>query len=408
MADTLNLKFGSTTPTKLMFGNMPETDEYVYPGGNEVWDAYYGNTLVWHKDKTVDNYLTEYRLGTLEDNIFTIENNTGIDKPVKIALDFTNFYDSSSNIDFKYNTEVYNISQYYTFETLRNVLLNYNPDLSYKWYKSNIGDIHTATNIEEYPINFSDVSDRFPDSDLNLRAMFMLSNIKAILFNTTVPITNMINFCSECSNLTTIEMTIANFTNVCSFSSAFRNCSSLINFNWNCDHEVRSFNNMFEDCTNLITILGSDTVFKGTEFTEMFLNCSALRTIVPTIDASDLNSLSSSYDPTYLTDIFSGCSSLQTFTIKFPQVGSSGGSWLYELDKSSTGGGNSPTTNMTKVQLGNLSSVTQTTMDNLISQLPTVYQCGLVIPSHITVTTSQIQTAGTNGWTLYKGSQQLT
>lgn len=407
MANTFNLKIGSTTPSKLMFGDMPQTSEYVYPGGNEVWDAYLGDTLVWHKDKTLDNYLIEYNLGTRTGDIFTITNNTGINKPLYVALDAT-FYNGYA-IDFKYNTEISTIVALYLFETIfRNSTLNYNPDLSYKWYRSNIGDIN-----QTYYINFSDVSNRFPSNNLNLRAMFMNSNIGSISFNTNVPIENMINFCSECYDLTEVDTSSVIFISNCNFGSAFRNCSSLSSFTWDYENQVASLNNMFEDCTSLTTITSgsSNSVFKGTDFTEMFLGCSSLQSIPITIDASGLTSLvSSSGSPTKLTDIFDGCTRLQTFTMKFPEVQGSGGSWVYELDKSSTSGGDSPTVadSVGKVQLGNLSSMTQTTAQNLISNLPMVSSCAIVLPSQITATSTMIQTAGQKGWLLYKGSQVQT
>lgn len=97
-----------------------------------------------------------------------------------------------------------------------------------------------------------------------------------------VNVTDMSLMFSECSSLTSLDLSNFNTSNVEDFNTMFYNCSSLTSLNlsnWN-TNRVTDMSNMFQDCSSLTTLdLSSFDISNVGNIGNMFYNCSSLQTL---------------------------------------------------------------------------------------------------------------------------------
>ena len=134
----------------------------------------------------------------------------------------------------------------------------------------------------------------------NLNYMFKdQSNvIKVLNFPSTVTTTNMSSMFSSCSNLTSLNLSSFDTSNVTNMNNMFYKCSNLISIDLSSfdTSNVTNMNNMFNSCSGLTELdLSSFDTSNVTDMRSMFISCSSL---------TELN-LGNSFDTSNVTDMSS-------------------------------------------------------------------------------------------------------
>lgn len=412
MANTNNLRIGSNgdSPISLMKGVMKEDDTTVYPSTEEVWDAYYNNDLVYHKDKTIENCWQKYKMLVQDESNNWIISNT-INEGKSIYL--PEIYVPSNYLGtMKVNCHVSNL------DYIAKLIINYfpagrSPDtFSYMWHNSNLGSI---TIFREQGV----ITLTLPEStplDYDLRGFISGSTADSISLNINRPVSSMINFASECEKLTTVKFTFnqdTSFAENCGFDAAFRNCTSLLHFYIGWDCQVGSYDNTFQGCNNLTSITGNN--LQGTSYNDTFSGCSSLTSITPQIATINVSGEFLNPNAT-LQNIFKGCTNLQTFTLNSSlPIGNDNSAYHYRLDKDDSTGVIIP--NPTgqpnsfvhfNIILGNLPNLNSGTVLTILSQLQeTTIPCTIHFNDNVTIDSDSITSARDKNWYIYKGDTLL-
>ena len=199
----------------------------------------------------------------------------------------------------------------------------YTPTTLYGFFKD-LTKLETITGLEY--LNTEKVTD--------MRSMFSncssLTSLDVTHFN-TANVTNMGYMFYSCSSLTSLDVTHFNTAKVTDMSRMFYNCSSLtsLDVTYFNTEEVRNMSNMFDSCSSLTSL--DVTHFNTANVTDMhymFSNCVALTSLYLTNFNTE--------KVTYMYGMFSSCSSLTTIyaSSKFvtPQVSNSSG-MFYNCEK---------------------------------------------------------------------------
>ena len=199
----------------------------------------------------------------------------------------------------------------------------YTPTTLYGFFKD-LTKLETITGLEY--LNTEKVTD--------MRSMFSncssLTSLDVTHFN-TANVTNMGYMFYSCSSLTSLDVTHFNTAKVTDMSRMFYNCSSLtsLDVTYFNTEEVRNMSNMFDSCSSLTSL--DVTHFNTANVTDMhymFSNCVALTSLYLT----NFNTKK----VTYMYGMFSSCSSLTTIyaSSKFvtTQVSNSSG-MFYNCEK---------------------------------------------------------------------------
>ena len=139
------------------------------------------------------------------------------------------------------------------------------------------------------------------------------TNLQTITFGNnfdTSNVTTMQSMFSNCSSLTTLDVSNFDTSNVTNMYMIFTNCNSLTELDvskWDTGN-VTNMNSMFSGCSSLTTLDVSDwNTSKVTNMNGMFYNCSSLTTLdVSNFDTSNV---------TIMYGMFQGCSSLTTLDV---------------------------------------------------------------------------------------------
>ena len=175
----------------------------------------------------------------------------------------------------------------------------YTPTTLYGFFKD-LTKLETITGLEY--LNTEKVTD--------MRSMFSncssLTSLDVTHFN-TANVTNMGYMFYSCSSLTSLDVTHFNTAKVTDMSRMFYNCSSLtsLDVTYFNTEEVRNMSNMFDSCSSLTSL--DVTHFNTANVTDMhymFSNCVALTSLYLT----NFNTAK----VTYMYGMFSSCSSLTT------------------------------------------------------------------------------------------------
>ena len=199
----------------------------------------------------------------------------------------------------------------------------YTPTTLYGFFKD-LTKLETITGLEY--LNTEKVTD--------MRSMFSncssLTSLDVTHFN-TANVTNMGYMFYSCSSLTSLDVTHFNTAKVTDMSRMFYNCSSLtsLDVTYFNTEEVRNMSNMFDSCSSLTSL--DVTHFNTANVTDMhymFSNCVALTSLYLTNFNTE--------KVTYMYGMFFSCSSLTTIyaSSKFvtPQVSNSS-SMFYNCEK---------------------------------------------------------------------------
>ena len=199
----------------------------------------------------------------------------------------------------------------------------YPPTTLYGFFKD-LTKLETITGLEY--LNTEKVTD--------MRSMFSncssLTSLDVTHFN-TANVTNMGYMFYSCSSLTSLDVTHFNTAKVTDMSRMFYNCSSLtsLDVTYFNTEEVRNMSNMFDSCSSLTSL--DVTHFNTANVTDMhymFSNCVALTSLYLTNFNTE--------KVTYMYGMFSSCSSLTTIysSSKFvtTQVSNSSG-MFYNCEK---------------------------------------------------------------------------
>ena len=199
----------------------------------------------------------------------------------------------------------------------------YTPTTLYGFFKD-LTKLETITGLEY--LNTEKVTD--------MRSMFSncssLTSLDVTHFN-TANVTNMGYMFYSCSSLTSLDVTHFNTAKVTDMSRMFYNCSSLtsLDVTYFNTEEVRNMSNMFDSCSSLTSL--DVTHFNTANVTDMhymFSNCVALTSLYLTNFNTE--------KVTYMYGMFSSCSSLTTIyaSSKFvtTQVSNSSG-MFYNCEK---------------------------------------------------------------------------
>ena len=176
-----------------------------------------------------------------------------------------------------------------------------NQDSSYLFYnfkaltEITFGDNFDTSNVTSMYYMFSNCSN--------------LTTLDLSKWNTS-NVTSMSSMFTDCSNLTILDVSKWDTSNVTDMSLMFYNCSSLTTLdvsNWNTSN-VTSMSNMFLGCSSLTSLdVSKWDTGKVTSMYSMFFGCSSLTTL----DVSKFNTS----QVTDMQSMFSGCNSLTTLDV---------------------------------------------------------------------------------------------
>ena len=195
----------------------------------------------------------------------------------------------------------------------------YTPTTLYGFFKD-LTKLETITGLEY--LNTEKVTD--------MRSMFSncssLTSLDVTHFN-TANVTNMGYMFYSCSSLTSLDVTHFNTAKVTDMSRMFYNCSSLtsLDVTYFNTEEVRNMSNMFDSCSSLTSL--DVTHFNTANVTDMhymFSNCVALTSLYLT----NFNTA----NVTYMYGMFFSCSSLTTIyaSSKFVTTQVSNSSFMFK------------------------------------------------------------------------------
>ena len=137
------------------------------------------------------------------------------------------------------------------------------------------------------------------------------SNVSNVILNTIVSPKHTEYWFNGCSNLTLIDLSNFDTSNVTSMTGMFKDCSSLISIDLSSldTNNVTTIDSMFRNCSNLTSInLKGLNTSNVTDISLMFFGCSSLTSI-------DLSSLDIS-NVTDATNMFRDCSNLTSINLK--------------------------------------------------------------------------------------------
>ena len=178
----------------------------------------------------------------------------------------------------------------------------YTPTTLYGFFKD-LTKLETITGLEY--LNTEKVTD--------MRSMFSncssLTSLDVTHFN-TANVTNMGYMFYSCSSLTSLDVTHFNTAKVTDMSRMFYNCSSLtsLDVTYFNTEEVRNMSNMFDSCSSLTSLdVTHFNTANVTDMRRMFYSCSSLTSL----DATNFNTV----NVTDMSYMFSNCSSLTSLDV---------------------------------------------------------------------------------------------
>ena len=142
------------------------------------------------------------------------------------------------------------------------------------------------------------------DSSSNYSSLVQsCSNLKSVLFPQSWQPTDLSSFFSDCSSLTSFDLSSINCSKLTKIPSLFQGCNSLENVTFPELENITSINCMFEDCTSLKSIdISNINADKIQYFTNLFKSCNNLETVtLPEITNPDASFYSLFYGCTSLT-----------------------------------------------------------------------------------------------------------
>ena len=409
----------------------------------EVWDAYFGDTQVYHKDKTVENCLEKYKYikqvsidnSDIQYQITKDSSMTADSIIVPIPTDFDNLFNhiltfniSAANSEFwdavKENAQSIGIHIFATdYENIRGTFQDSNISGAITIKVKNLGNAASGdrafsnTNLTE--INFTYA---YEDDG-----------------TATNRITSINTLFHAASKLKTITSTKDFWARDC--SGTFEYCNSLEAVPGLINYSSLTYNDVYvssdvtikawsafiqyfcSNCRNLVTIEryrgatnreDGGNVIKCGVVRYMFNNCNALTTIDPILDFEYVRPAVSNF-------VFTGCNNLSDVRIK----NLNHGDWHFDntaIDEESNHHGYLPSLNQESIEylFANLKNLTTRDPDlvysdgnpgddnwngNLFAANPDVSAANLYCPSswESYITSEMISAANAKGWTVYVG-----
>ena len=169
-----------------------------------------------------------------------------------------------------------------------------------------VGWVHESSNIKKVVIDTSFAGARPTTCKYWFFYCDELTEIHSIGNLNTSEVKDMSLMFSDCSSLTSLDLSSFNTENVTNMGGMFVGCSGLTSLNLSSfnTENVTNMTSMFYDCSRLTSLdLSNFNTAKVTDMSDMFNNCSGLVTIY----ASDLFTTESVTSSSYM---FSGCKSL--------------------------------------------------------------------------------------------------
>ena len=223
-------------------------------------------------------------------------------------------------------------------------------------------------------------------------------------FGVTTGVTSYINTWRECSSLTSFPL--IDTSSGTTFQNAWYNCNKLTSFPLINTSSGNNFSYAWFSCKQLTSFPLID-VSSGTNFANTWQDCTGL-TSFPAINASS---------GTNFTRAWFGCTGLTSFPLIGVSSGTSFNASWYNCSQMTTFPANffdswtgSPATNCFVSAWGNCSSLTATSVENILNSIDASGQSGPAIGADITIDyntssgTPNISTAVTNlksrGWTI--------
>lgn len=421
MANTNSLRIGDNTPTSLMYGSMKEDSTTIYPSTEEVWDAYYGDTLVYHKDKTVENCWVKYKMAQIDSSgCIDIVNNIAPEKTLSLPSLDTNLGNVNYANLLRIQCSLKSIDTYYIpiraaeqsgsrrFFGYRKTFQNSNIGSVSALCRNSDGEIVTETK------QCKDITD-----NANVQYRFRNSNADKLLLQIGYLTEDVQYFAANCRNLTSlrVEPKIEKpFSENCQFLRFAQGCTSLTSFHltWKTTY-VETYNGAFGGCSSMQVVTCEDPneySFWAGDYRFMFRDCKKLQNVIPIIIT--ISKSGDFIDPTYLDSIFMGCSELSMFTLYpgLPTVPtSSNKAYHYYFVTPGTTIPTPPNMDMyqtQRIRITDSSKLSWSIIENLINYLQeTNNYCALHIPDYIGVSPEQISAARSKNWYIYSGDRLL-
>ena len=192
------------------------------------------------------------------------------------------------NENFKYQpNEIYIQDNSYTIDEKNRImgLINYENNITMKWNKKLTNCIRMFSGLS----NMTGID--LTDFDLTqidqMNFMFEdCSNLQYIKFNNNIEskliINDMSSMFKNCISLKTLDLSNLDVSHVTSFMNAFINCSSLVSLNFNGlnTSSVSIFMGMFYNCKSLISLdLSKFDTSNALLMNLMFFNCNSLSSL---------------------------------------------------------------------------------------------------------------------------------
>lgn len=280
----------------------------VDPTAEEVWDAYMGNTQVWHKNKTVENAWIKYgiaHVATWNNKDYLIIDGASVPSGNKINLcEVSNLDDYLPGLRYNLTAANDNILEY-----IQDYYNNHYVDVTYvQSFGLNTDDarhngLYSKSNITECTLNLQGESmscnavfskSTVQTINLNVEENSFISSPQHMFYNcydlTTINFTGPSCGCNDCSGMFTSCKNLTTYpSNLVDWSK--RQLASGINKNSNmcyfCDGAtgmvtIPSFNEADREADN-------NTIITGTYIPQMFNNCPNLVSIGPVLDLKQVN-----------------------------------------------------------------------------------------------------------------------
>lgn len=402
----------------------------------EVWDAYLGDTQVYHKDKTVENCWRKYKYITDKTNVggdmtaksLCADSSFGDNIIVPLVTDLDNFFDNSDGKFPSFNIKAAN-SEFW--DAIKEKL-------------STTGVVIFSTDYENFPGIFQD-SNIGGEVTIKVRNSNNTSGDRCFN-NTSITTLNLTYSATEgpiITSINTLFQTMRNLKTITStldlgardMSGCFENCDAIEEIPDIIAYDQRTYNTgdmqclcwsslvswFCAECVSLVTVnryrgatdRSSDTnVIKPASAYRMFYHCYALTTIDPILDFEYIT-------PSHSESVFGYCNSLTDVRIR----NLNHGDWHFD---DNTQHGNLTSLNQESIEylFANLKNLTTRDPDlvysggnpgndnwngNLFAANPDVSSANLYCPSswNSYITSEMISAANAKGWTVYIGGEPV-
>ena len=259
---------------------MKKTDiKKIYYNGNEITSLYWGGNLIYQKASDVPVYYSKRFAGKFAEN--SSESNWKCNLNGKEYILPVN--PETKDFDFEYEGELTSLDSCFRYSKIKQI--DYMPDTS---KVSNMSKMFSnCTNLTSF-----DLSNFNTDNVNSISYMF-----------------------SDCSNLTSLDLSNFNTDNVNSMYGMFSNCTKLASLdlsNFNTDN-VNSIGSMFTSCSSLtsLDLSNFNTNNVNSNMSDMFKYCSSLTSLKLNFNISKVTGL------TALSQIFYRCNKLTDITGQF-------------------------------------------------------------------------------------------